>query len=76
MFIVPFIPLFLISFILDVEDELIVKHFTEEELKKIDSTPILEVPELSKEVNNFLRKISWKSNKYFIYILLTSMRIL
>src|SRR5437899_1097373 len=55
------------SFILDIEDELIVEHFTEKEIEEIDSTPILVVPELSKEV-------AWKGNKkYFICILLVCM---
>ncbi|CAI2175886.1 19774_t:CDS:2 [Funneliformis geosporum] len=50
------------SFILDVEDELIMEHFTQEELEEIDSIPIPEVPELSKEVDDFLRKFLGKIN--------------
>jgi hypothetical protein len=48
------------SFILDVEDELIMEHFTEEELEEISSAPIPEVPELSDEVNDFLCKFLGK----------------
>ncbi|GES91964.1 C2H2-type zinc finger transcription factor [Rhizophagus clarus] len=50
------------SFILDVEDKLIMEHFTREELEEIDSTPIPEVPELPKEVDNFLCKFLGKTN--------------
>ncbi|CAB4388009.1 unnamed protein product [Rhizophagus irregularis] len=50
------------SFILDVEDELIMEHFTEEELEEISSAPIPEVPELSDEVNDFLCKFLGKIN--------------
>jgi len=48
------------SFILDVEDELIVGHFTETELQEIDSTSIPEVPELSNEIDEFLGKFLGK----------------
>ncbi|CAG8615598.1 10673_t:CDS:2, partial [Paraglomus occultum] len=44
------------SFILDVEDELIMEHFTETELREIDNTSIPEVPELSNEIDVFLNK--------------------
>ncbi|CAB4427528.1 unnamed protein product [Rhizophagus irregularis] len=50
------------SFILDVEDELIMEHFTEEELEEISSAPIPEVPELSDKVNDFLCKFLGKIN--------------
>ncbi|GES85767.1 C2H2-type zinc finger transcription factor [Rhizophagus clarus] len=50
------------SFILDVEDESIVEHFTETELREIDSTSIPEVPELSDEIDEFLSKFHGKTN--------------
>ncbi|CAG8561366.1 8290_t:CDS:10 [Ambispora leptoticha] len=50
------------SFILDVEDELIMEHFTETELREIDNTSIPEVPELSNEIDEFLNKFLGKTN--------------
>ncbi|RIA87204.1 hypothetical protein C1645_740297 [Glomus cerebriforme] len=50
------------SFILDIEDELIVEHFTETELREIDNTSIPEVPELSNEIDGFLNKFLGKTN--------------
>ena len=48
------------SFILDVEDELVMEHFTETELREIDNTSIPEVPELSNEIDEFLNKFLGK----------------
>ncbi|CAG8662952.1 1656_t:CDS:2, partial [Paraglomus brasilianum] len=50
------------SFILDVEDELVMEHFTETELREIDNTSIPEVPELSNEIDEFLNKFLGKTN--------------
>ncbi|RGB37265.1 hypothetical protein C1646_57421 [Rhizophagus diaphanus] len=50
------------SFILDVEDGSIVEHFTETELREINRTSIPEVPELSDEIDEFLRKFLGKTN--------------
>ncbi|PKC07283.1 hypothetical protein RhiirA5_418396 [Rhizophagus irregularis] len=50
------------SFILDVEDELIMEHFTEEELKEIEGTTIPKIPDLSDEIDDFLGKFLGKTN--------------
>ncbi|CAG8560514.1 6505_t:CDS:2, partial [Ambispora leptoticha] len=50
------------SFILDVEDELIMEHFTVKELEEIESATIPEVPELSNEIDDFLGKFLGKTN--------------
>ncbi|GBC08988.1 hypothetical protein RclHR1_08520014 [Rhizophagus clarus] len=50
------------SFILDVEDELIMEHFTEKELEEIEGTTIPEVPDLSDEIDDFLGKFLGKTN--------------
>ncbi|GES90377.1 C2H2-type zinc finger transcription factor [Rhizophagus clarus] len=50
------------SFILDVEDELIMDHFTGRELEEIGSATIPEVPELSNEIDGFLGKFLGKTN--------------
>ncbi|CAG8450430.1 5569_t:CDS:2, partial [Cetraspora pellucida] len=49
------------SLILDTEDELIMEHFTKEELEKIEGTAIPEVPDLSDEIDNFLGKFIAKN---------------
>ncbi|RGB34206.1 hypothetical protein C1646_668726 [Rhizophagus diaphanus] len=49
------------SFILDVKNELIMKHFNEKELEKIEDTTILKVPNLSDEITNFLGKFLGKN---------------
>ncbi|CAG8541030.1 12439_t:CDS:10 [Ambispora gerdemannii] len=50
------------SFILDIEDELIMEHFTVKELEEIESATIPEVPELSNEIDDFLGKFLGKTN--------------
>ncbi|CAG8463353.1 12236_t:CDS:2 [Acaulospora colombiana] len=50
------------SFILDVEDELIMEHFTEKELEEIEGTTIPVVPDISDEIDNFLSKFLGKTN--------------
>ena len=48
------------SFILDVEDELIMEHFTVEELEEIEGITIPEVPDISDEIDDYLGKFFGK----------------
>ncbi|GBC08128.1 hypothetical protein RclHR1_07920003 [Rhizophagus clarus] len=50
------------SFILDVEDEIIMGHFTEKELEEIEGTTIPEVPDFSDEIDDFLGNFFGKTN--------------
>ncbi|CAG8846108.1 31399_t:CDS:2, partial [Gigaspora margarita] len=48
------------SFILDIEDNLIMEHFTKEELEEIEDTTIPEVPDLLDKIDDFLDKFLGK----------------
>ena len=55
------------SFILDVEDEAVLNHFSKEEMEEIDQTPGPVIPELAENVidclNKFVSKVNLSSIK-------------
>ncbi|CAG8754318.1 26524_t:CDS:2, partial [Gigaspora margarita] len=54
------------SFILDVEDEVVLNHFTEKEMVEIDQVPGPAVPELSENVIDCLSKFAGKTDLHEI----------
>lgn len=52
------------SFIIDVNDEIIKNHFSEDELQEIEDFPSPEVPDISPDVIDYLKKFKDKVVSY------------
>nr|CAG8653771.1 11414_t:CDS:2 [Entrophospora candida] len=50
------------SFILDIDDDLIINHFTNEELKELESVNIPDIPDIPEEIITCLEKFLNKTN--------------